>query len=236
MAIFAQKLKEHISRRGIIPASLASRSGVSEPSISRFLSGKHVPTDEKIRAFAEILELSQVQINELLFLAAAERSNAPEMWHSISQKVFLPNDGTPGVILSDPMVIPIYKTISCGDGSGELAGEKAFYDQILIAGISKNAFGMIAEGDSMNGPDSWIRPGEILVFEPWDGPPQNGKIYALCLEGWRQLVAKRVMVEPDGTVFLKSDNPAYNLIPVPAGTTVIVRGILKLKYTKLNGK
>ena len=56
----AKRLREALDSAGIIPADLSTRSGVSQSSISQYLSGSHAPSNVSSGKMAEILHCSPV--------------------------------------------------------------------------------------------------------------------------------------------------------------------------------
>lgn len=56
----AERLRQAIERAGIIPAELSVKSGVSQASISQYLSGSHAPSNISSGKMAAVLRCSPV--------------------------------------------------------------------------------------------------------------------------------------------------------------------------------
>lgn len=185
-----------IKIKGISKKELAEKMSVAPQRITEYLQGN--PTSKTLEKIAGALE---VPVSALV------------------------DDVPPPA--SSWVLVPIYRHLRCGtDGTGSgVTGEVV--DQLPFAEgkIPKGLFGIIAAGDSMGGPPSWIHNGSYVIFSPCapDHFP-NGKICCMTVEGFGDPICKRIRLEPTGLV-LTSDNPAYPPIFVKPGQKVTVHGV-----------
>ena len=123
--------------------------------------------------------------------------------------------------------VPLYSCISCGTG---LWVDEVPDDLITVpAGMLSNHhayFANIAEGDSMT---PKIKNGDVLVFEQED-TIDNGLIGSFSLNG--EYYCKRFRRLADGSVWLVSENQAYDPIPVKPDDSFRVLGVYRLKISK----
>lgn len=123
--------------------------------------------------------------------------------------------------------IPIYSCISCGSGTwvDEFPEEQMSIPTSMLS-PGAEYFANPAEGDSMN---SLIHHGDYLIFERTD-EVDNGKIGSFALNG--EYYCKRLQIDPDGSVWLRSQNPAYEPIPVNPEDDFRVLGLYRFKLSK----
>ena len=106
-------------------------------------------------------------------------------------------------------------------GEVELYADRS-YDTVGVKGASKNAkLALRINGDSME-PD--IPNGSIITVKPQD-TVENGQIAVIEIDG-EGTVCKRFCRKPDGTVELRSINPAYPPITEFENLRIIGRVLL----------
>lgn len=121
--------------------------------------------------------------------------------------------------------IPIYSSVIAGSGEHSVVTGELEDEITLPSELRDGAWGLVVVGDSMNGPESWLSPGDYAIFEPINGEdPGPNEVLLLCVEGWESCAVKRFRKEPSGQVVLISDNPAYPPILISSGTGIRVLG------------
>lgn len=123
--------------------------------------------------------------------------------------------------------IPIYSCISCGSGTwvDEYPDEQMSLPSGMLS-TGAEYFANPAEGDSMI---PLIHHGDYLIFEKTD-EVASGKIGSFALNG--EYYCKRLQIDPDGSVWLRSQNPEYEPILVSPEDDFRVLGLYRFKLSK----
>lgn len=122
--------------------------------------------------------------------------------------------------------VPIYSCLSCGLGTwiDEVPDEFIGVPDYMM--FSGRGFANPAEGDSM---EPSICSGDLLIFE--ETPEvDSGKIGSFRLNG--KYYCKRFKRLADGSMWLFSDNPQYDPIPIKPEDDFKTLGLYKLKLSK----
>ena len=56
---FSESLRDVLKARNISPAEFSDLSGIGRSSISQYLNGKNIPTDDRIKEITEVLDLPE---------------------------------------------------------------------------------------------------------------------------------------------------------------------------------
>ncbi|WP_054859109.1 S24 family peptidase [Gracilibacillus sp. JCM 18860] len=128
-------------------------------------------------------------------------------------------------ISNDVVDVPLYGSISCGDGGAVIFEEKeGGYVTSPKDWVDKGLyFYLTAQGDSMIG--AKIHEGDLLLIQRTE-EVENGEIAAVVVEN--ECVLKRVYRE-NGSFTLVSENPNYKPIHFNPSTDKNIRIIGKLK-------
>ena len=124
--------------------------------------------------------------------------------------------------------VPVYSSISCGTGAWIDEAPETYVgipDTMLSRG-SVRYFSNPAEGDSM---EPRIHAGDFVVFEQTPNI-ESGQIGAFSLNG--AYYCKRFRKTPDGSLWLFSENSAYDPIHINVDDDFRVLGKYKLRITK----
>ena len=142
------------------------------------------------------------KINSLLLVEALE---------SVKNASFKPSDLPQNVVHDDFIHVPLHDVQgSCGDGavihSEQIVDYLAFKREWIsrVATDPKRLALIEAAGDSMM---PTISSGDLLLIDLCVTRVEQDAIYAINVEG--MLYIKRIQKRLDGTVIVKSDNPAY---------------------------
>lgn len=194
-------LKEYRTQRGFSQTQLAERVGVTRQAISQWETGTAVPSIEKLQALSSVLDVP-------MDLLAGEEPPTPRpdgirvLKLSVSRPVRVP-------LLSREVTsccgagIPTYSEIQNPPEKtytytiSDLGGR---YDQM------RPPVAIYAEGACLE--RARIQDGDILVINPALEP----RHLQICVVCWRGVLsAKRVSINPDGSVDLRSDYDTYHI-------------------------
>lgn len=203
-----------LDREKTNPNASADRVGVSQPTLHRLLKGRTAnPTAETLR---QISEHFGVTIDDLMKRDLA--SDLPALSQGSNVVALHPEEATP----SDSIQVKEYR-VSFSAGNGH----RATYDAIEEAepatyrlswfhktGVKpKNAKRFKVVGDSM---EPFLFAGDSVLIDTSENDPTriiDGKLYAIRYGN--DLRVKRLFRRLDGTLILRSDNPAYKDEEVP---------------------
>ncbi len=187
----------------------ARKAGVSDASIRDYLRGKSFPSLDRLDAIAAAVGVSPA------WLATGEGPMRPG--EGIKEEKFSEDEFA---------LVPLLNVeVSAGYGAVveeervvcKLAFRKDWLAEEGLLG--RHLTVVTARGDSM---EPNIREGDVLLVDTWITP--DGRrlqpsrladgIYIIRMDG--ELIVKRLQADFQGGVFIRSDNPAYEKIHVPA--------------------
>lgn len=194
-------LKEYRTQRGFSQTQLAERVGVTRQAISQWEKGNTIPSIEKLQALSSVLEVPM----DLL------AGDDPSAFRPDGIRIFkLP--------LSRPIRVPLLSrevTACCGAGIPTYSEIQNAPDKTYTYTISdlggrydqmRPPVAIYADGACLE--RSRIQDGDILVINPALEP----RHLQICVVNWRgALSAKRVQLNPDGSVDLRSDYDTYHI-------------------------
>jgi DNA-binding XRE family transcriptional regulator len=125
------------------------------------------------------------------------------------------------------VLAPVYKSLRCGGDKGGTGVTGEVFDRLPVPAETtpRGLFGIVAVGDSMAGPPSWIHDGTYVMFRPCEPDHiPDGKVCCLTVEGYADPLCKRIRIEPTGLV-LVSDNHAYPPVFVGPNQCVVCHGV-----------
>lgn len=193
-----------LNKVGKTKTALAKEMGISPQSLNSIFS-KANPRQDTISKLAQVLGVPPAELLD---------GNA--------------STDTPGKI----RLVPVYESITAGPGEDEFSGKQVAALPFEEGTIHPQTFGLVVSGDSMMGPEAWIKPGDWVIFEPWNnGHFPDGEIGCICVETWPSCVCKRVRYSPSGGFLLCSDNPQYQVLTVDPELAVTIRGIFVGSWT-----
>ena len=169
--------------RGMRPVDLVNASGVTKGSISLYLSGRNIATNDRLYAIAKALRVNP----GWLMGYDVERDDI---------SVFYPN--------LEPMPttrsVPILGIIACGE---PILAEQNIDGYAEVPSNIRCDFILRCKGDSMTG--ARIYDGDIVYIKA-QPDVENGQIAAVLIDG--EATLKRVYVFADHLI-LRPENPAY---------------------------
>jgi phage repressor protein C with HTH and peptisase S24 domain len=198
--------------QGISARKIASDIGVTETTISEVKNGRS-------------------QFSMAPALAIEQKFGIPSAWLMHGEGEWTPPpDGIQ--LVTDRYLMSIYCPLRGGCGEDGVDGE-------IVGQISCSEeyhrlkyFAMRVSGDSMA---PRLNHGDVAIFRPFvKGEAINPKkIYCVCVEGWKECVAKLVEEQPDGIIRLISVNSAVHKPKDvnPALKCVNILGVLKERRT-----
>ncbi len=128
--------------------------------------------------------------------------------------------------------VPVINVAACGEwldstDLGYPTGAASSYYPMKTD--DPNAFFVIAEGDSMTGAYSkggTIEPGDLVLVEPSRQVSDGNTVFARC--PGKGCAIKKFFQREDGGVELRSINPDYRSIIIPAGEPVVVYRVVSV--------
>lgn len=177
------RLKEAMALRGMRAVDLVNASGVSKGSISLYLSGRNVATNDRLYAIAKAL-----RVNPAWLMGYDVEMNDIHVFY-------------PGLEPAPKMAsVPILGSIACGK---PITSEENYAGYADVPEHIKCDFCLRCKGDSMTG--ARIYDGDI-VYVKSQPEVENGQIAAIQIDG--DVTLKRVYVFSDH-IILRAENPAY---------------------------
>ena len=189
-------LKMLRNRNGMLQEDVAKYLGLTRPAYSHYETGKRVPDAEILEKLADLYKVS---IDELM-----GRSPVDDAGKHLEE--------VPELVPEDEVLIPLVASLRCGPGG---AGEPFTYIKpVPIPASYARRWGeglaaIIAVGESMS-PN--IIPGDLLICRPGD-EWVDGNVVSVNYADNDMI--KRIYTTKDG-IDLRSDNPAFETIHVPA--------------------
>lgn len=205
--MIGDRIREARERKGMTQDDLAKRLGYeSRGAVYKIESGRN---DVKQRMIPQLAEILGVSISYLLETNDKDYSPKPLFERAKCKAV------------------PVYSGVSCGSGSW-VAEEPEDYLGVPEGWIQNSGeyFSNPADGDSM---EPKIHNGDYVVFE-CTNQVDSGQIGAFALNS--DYYCKRFKRLADGSVWLFSENPEYEPIPVRATDDFRVLGAYRCRLTK----
>ncbi|MGM0882566.1 MAG: LexA family protein [Bacillota bacterium] len=198
-------IKKYRDLRNYSLQVLAEKVGLTKKTIQRYENGEHKIDRDRLKALAEALDVSVLQLTEGAY-----------------EKLGLEVDDT------DNVTLPIVGKISCGNG--QLAYEYIEgYESTPRSWINGGEyFYLRAKGDSMTG--ARIHDGDLLLIRKQE-EVEDGEIAAVLIG--EEAVLKKVYKQ-GSTLVLQSTNPNYPPIICGDGIESNIRVIGKLKKIVIN--
>lgn len=177
------RLKEAMALRGMRAVDLVNASGVSKGSISLYLSGRNIATNDRLYAIAKAL-----RVNPAWLMGYDVEMNDIHIFY-------------PGLESAPKMVrVPILGAIACGK---PITSEENYTGFADVPEHIKCDFCLRCKGDSMIG--ARIYDGDI-VYVKSQPEVENGQIAAVQIDG--DVTLKRLYAFSDHLI-LRAENPAY---------------------------
>ncbi len=195
-------------------AELARKMGVSAMRVSDIITGKNTnPTTATLAAIADALS---IPVSRLMDDEPPPSNPRPKV----------PNS-TRVTLVPHTAKIPIWLSINAGPGEDgdDFSGQRDGDILVPEEYIQRKVFALRVAGDSM---EPELREGDIALFEPLAPGirPSSKQIYAVEVQGWAEMVVKRVKYEHN-QVILVSTNPLVKPVYLdPSLTTIRLRGEL----------
>ncbi|WP_304756971.1 LexA family protein [Faecalibaculum rodentium] len=208
------KVKQRRTELGLSQGELAERMGYSSrSSINKIENGRAV--SQKI--IARLAEALNVSIPYLMSWEEEEDKQKCERGNLLSPERLQIHLNT----------VPVYDPISCGTGKW-VDEQPVDYLGVPDTMVSKacHYFANPAYGDSM---EPRILNGDYIVFEQTESI-DPGCIGAFSLNG--EYFCKRFKKLPDGSMWLFSENPRYDPIPIQRDDDFRVLGKYRMRMTE----
>lgn len=177
------RLREAMDLRGMRSVDLVNASGVTKGSISLYLSGRNIATNDRLYAIAKALRVNP----GWLMGYDVERDDVSIFYPSLEPK-------------PTTRPVPLLGTIACGE---PILAEENIQEYVQVPNNIRCDFTLRCKGDSMTG--ARIYDGD-LVYIHAQPEVENGQIAAVLIDG--EATLKRVYVFADHLI-LRPENPAY---------------------------
>ncbi|HHV42817.1 MAG TPA: helix-turn-helix domain-containing protein [Clostridiaceae bacterium] len=213
MDIFIKRLQDEIDKKGITQRELAKLTGVTEVTISRYLSGERKPRIEIIAKIAEVLNVS---VDHLLGQQFTIKEPSSE---------YNASNATP----AEMVMLPILGDIRAGKplfADEHLKGHMPFPKKLLTPGYDH--FLLTIDGDSMTG--DGIDHGDTALIRVQDFVEYDGQIAAVVINGCETCLKHVIRPKGSDMAILRSSNTKYQDIIHPLNDLIInsahqIRGI-----------
>lgn len=217
MESIGKRIKNLRNKKGWSANELGKRINVGESAIRNYESDYRTPKMDKLESLADVFNVS---IDYLI-----GKTDTPNEYGF--EDIFKSGIKKGTKILESLRMIPIYSCLSCGTGTwvNEYPEEQMSIPSSMVS-PSAEYFANPAEGDSMF---PLIHHGDYLIFEKAD-EIDSGKIGSFALNG--EYYCKRLQIDPDGSVWLRSQNPEYEPILVSPEDDFRVLGLYRFKLSK----
>lgn len=206
--IVAGNIGDILKARGMRSSDLAKLLDLTPAQLAKRLAdpmdGKHL---------GEIAAVLETSVTRLTMPPDRPRPKVP--------------NSTPVNLVPHTATIPVWLSINAGNGedSNDFTGQRDGEILVPEAYIQRKVFALRVAGDSM---EPELREGDIALFEPLaaGARPSAKQIYAVEVQGWAEMVVKRVKTEHN-QVILVSTNPLVKPVYLdPSLTTIRLRGEL----------
>lgn len=177
------RLQEILTIRDMRPVDLANASGVSKGSISLYLSGRNIATNDRLYAIAKVL-----RVNPAWLLGYDVEMNDISVFYPGLEKA------------PQTRPVPILGTIACGE---PITADQNIESYAAVPNNIRCDFILRCKGDSMTG--ARIYDGDMVYIHA-QPEVENGQIAAVLIDG--EATLKRVYVFSDHLI-LRPENPAY---------------------------
>lgn len=220
MESFGERLRKLRLEKGETQEALGKAVGTTKQYISNIENGDKTPGKVLTKTIADHFGVDldymycRTDVRNALNLTGIFEEGYHQGERDLKQKMKL-------------RTVPIYTCISCGNGTWvDEAPEDLMTIPEGMISKSHRYFANPAEGDSMF---PKIKHGDILVFEQEDSI-DNGMIGSFSLND--EYYCKRFRRLADGSVWLMSENPEYEPIPVKPEDSFRVLGVYRLKLSR----
>lgn len=209
MGSLRENLEREMDRMDWNAYDLANASGIPQPTIHRILSGEQDdPRSNTVKKLAHALGITETQLRGI-------------------------DDYIDGTVVSEtlslpcPEVIerlPVINWIQAGNWTEIIdqhdPGDTTEEWRPTTVKVSKNAYAIRIEGDSMINPNGYpsLPPGAIVIVEP-HRQPRNGDIVIARLENSMEATIKKLVVDGQQK-FLKPLNPQYPIIEINGNCSI----------------
>ncbi|PLX92147.1 MAG: transcriptional regulator [Desulfuromonas sp.] len=202
--LFTDRLKEAIGGKSV--RAFALQCELSETAVRQYLSGRSEPGMSALKKIADVAGVG------LEWLVTGNEPREAETGTTIAP-------GDREAMRGEYTFIPRY-AVKASCGSGALVESEQVVDHLAFKTawlkntmhLNRDELALIsAMGDSM---EPTIKEGGILLVDRSRQEVKDDAIYVIKIDG--TLVAKRLQRLFDGSIKIKSDNPAYDEQTVPA--------------------
>lgn len=185
--IFTEALGFWLNKLGWTQAELAERMGVNKNTISQYKTGERTPPMDRLEELVNALGVSLPE-----FFACKDETKPDIVF--IERVKAKPRAGSGGL-----------------ETDGEHDGYYSFHSSFIARkrGTEKTMKIFEVAGDSMS---PTLVDGDLIMINTGEIDVRSGYIYLLRMED--ELMVKRLENRPGGILLIRSDNPAYDDIPV----------------------
>lgn len=210
------RLKELIEDRGITLRALGRKIGTSHVSISKWLSGNQLPSDENLEALADFFQTTPA------FLRYGQEAASPPPSSALQ-----PADSS---VLSIPVLKEAAEASPQAAFVKMLRVDRAWLYAQAIPTMNPEALQIISvTGDGMT---PLFRRGDLVIVDTAQTDLAAEGVYAIRYSG--SVFLKRVQVLPSGSVALISDNTKYQPVEVSSPNEIEVIGRCILAFVAVN--
>ena len=187
---------------------------VSKPTAHGYLHGKHLPLPDKSRILASKLKVEFDWLYSGILPKRRRQSlEEPTTTYNAKPHVFpiIQWDGDPRTVPDGHRRVPYLNARpSAGGGNAlpdfiDMSRSLVFSEGWLKEKNVSPASALVTKvvGDSMA---PFICDGDVVLFDSSKTRPRDNQIFVLCY--FEELLIKRMLIDPDGSIKLRSDNPA----------------------------
>lgn len=195
-----RKIQDGRKKLKLTQEEFAEKCGVNRVTVSCWETGKYAPEGETLKKVASTLGVS------IDYLIGSDDSNGLSEISNVRL----------GERFMEIPVLSIETAASCGAGNGLWGVEPENTDTVIVEADQfhqtdnqRRPFGIRTEGDSMEG--AGITEGAIAVINPAEYITSGDAVLIVWDDKW---FIKWILFAPDGSVELRSANPAYGPIKI----------------------
>lgn len=185
--IFTEALSFWLRKKTMTQGELAKRLGVTPNSISQYKTGERTPPMDKLEDLVKALGVSLPE-----FFACRDDSKPDIVF--IEKVKARPRAGAGGLEIDS-------------DHDGFYSFHSSFIAR--KGGTEKTMKLFEVAGDSM---EPLLSDGDMIMVNTGEKDVRSGRVYLLRIGD--ELMVKRLETRPGGVLLIRSDNPAYEDIPV----------------------
>lgn len=220
MSDLRKNLQREMDIKGWNAYDLSEASGVPQPTIQRFLSGKHgEPRGTTVKKIASGLGTTEAKLRGFIGQATSQEEALPIT-------VLMSGNTEPAPAISSS--VPLISWVQAGSWQEVIdnlhPGDAEEWIE-TTAKVSNQSFALRIKGDSMTNPygSPSLPEGSLVIIDP-NAHCDNGNIVVARLDDSMEATIKKLVID-GGQRYLKPLNPAYPTTLINGNCRIIGRAV-----------